>query len=152
MKNAVNSILGATPDKEVYRKIKECILSCPGVYGVHDLIVHDYGPENHFATAHVELDSSLNLVESHELAENVMTTLRDKLNVQATIHADPKAVSNPREAEYRRDLESAIYRTRLPLSYHDFFVEEKKGEIHLSFELALTGPCKLKDKEIYDEI
>lgn len=152
MKNAVNSILGATPDAEVYKKIRECILSCPGVYGVHDLIVHDYGPENHFATAHVELDSSLNLVESHELAENVMTTLREKLNVQATIHADPKAVSNPREAEYRRDLESAIYRTRLPLSYHDFFVEEKEGEIHLSFELALTGPCKLKDEEIYKEI
>lgn len=152
MKNAVNSILGATPDAEVYKKIRECILSCPGVYGVHDLIVHDYGPENHFATAHVELDSSLNLVESHELAENVMTTLREKLNVQATIHADPKAVSNPREAEYRRDLESAIYRTRLPLSYHDFFVEEKEGEIHLFFELALTGPCKLKDEEIYKEI
>lgn len=152
MKNAVNSILGATPDAEVYKKIRECILSCPGVYGVHDLIVHDYGPENHFATAHVELDSSLNLVESHELAENVMTTLREKLNVQATIHADPKAVSNPREAEYRRDLESAIYRTRLPLSYHDFFVEEKEGEIHLSFELALTGSCKLKDEEIYKEI
>lgn len=152
MKNAVNSILGATPDAEVYKKIRECILSCPGVYGVHDLIVHDYGPENHFATAHVELDSSLNLVESHELAENVMTTLREKLNVQATIHADPKAVSNPREAEYRRDLESAIYRTRLPLSYHDFFVEEKEGEIHLSFELVLTGPCKLKDEEIYKEI
>lgn len=152
MKNAVNSILGATPDAEVYKKIRECILSCPGVYGVHDLIVHDYGPENHFATAHVELDSSLNLVESHELAENVMTTLREKLNVQATIHADPKAVSNPREAEYRRDLESAIYRTRLPLSYHDFFVEEKEGKIHLSFELALTGPCKLKDEEIYKEI
>lgn len=152
MKNAVNSILGATPDAEVYKKIRECILSCPGVYGVHDLIVHDYGPENHFATAHVELDSSLNLVESHELAENVMTTLREKLNVQATIHADPKAVSNPREAEYRRDLESAIYRTRLPLSYHDFFVEEKEGEIYLSFELALTGPCKLKDEDIYKEI
>lgn len=152
MKNAVNSILGATPDAEVYKKIRECILSCPGVYGVHDLIVHDYGPENHFATAHVELDSSLNLVESHELAENVMTTLREKLNVQATIHADPKAVSNPREAEYRRDLESAIYRTRLPLSYHDFFVEEKEGEIHLSFVLALTGPCKLKDEDIYKEI
>lgn len=152
MKNAVNTILGATPDAEVYKKIRECILSCPGVYGVHDLIVHDYGPENHFATAHVELDSSLNLVESHELAENVMTTLREKLNVQATIHADPKAVSNPREAEYRRDLESAIYRTRLPLSYHDFFVEEKEGEIHLSFELALTGSCKLKDEEIYKEI
>lgn len=152
MKNAVNSILGATPDVEVYKKIRECILSCPGVYGVHDLIVHDYGPENHFCTAHVELDSSLDLVESHELAENVMTTLREKLNVQATIHADPKAVSNPREEGYRRDLESAIYRSKLPLSYHDFFVEERDGEIHLSFELALTGPCRLSDKEIYDKI
>lgn len=152
MKNAVNSILGATPDVEVYKKIRECILSCPGVYGVHDLIVHDYGPENHFCTAHVELDSSLDLVESHELAENVMTTLREKLNVQATIHADPKAVSNPREEGYRRDLESAIYRSKLPLSYHDFFVEEWDGEIHLSFELALTGPCRLSDKEIYDKI
>lgn len=152
MKNAVNSILGATPDVEVYKKIRECILSCPGVYGVHDLIVHDYGPENHFCTAHVELDSSLDLVESHELAENVMTTLREKLNVQAIIHADPKAVSNPREEGYRRDLESAIYRSKLPLSYHDFFVEERDGEIHLSFELALTGPCRLSDKEIYDKI
>lgn len=152
MKNAVNSILGATPDVEVYKKIRECILSCPGVYGVHDLIVHDYGPENHFCTAHVELDSSLDLVESHELAENVMTTLREKLNVQATIHADPKAVSNPREEGYRRDLESAIYRSKLPLSYHDFFVEERDGEIHLAFELALTGPCRLSDKEIYDKI
>lgn len=152
MKNAVNSILGATPDVEVYKKIRECILSCPGVYGVHDLIVHDYGPENHFCTAHVELDSSLDLVESHELAENVMTTLREKLNVQATIHVDPKAVSNPREEGYRRDLESAIYRSKLPLSYHDFFVEERDGEIHLSFELALTGPCRLSDKEIYDKI
>lgn len=152
MKNAVNSILGATPDAEVYKKIRECILSCPGVYGVHDLIVHDYGPENHFCTAHVELDSSLDLVESHELAENVMTTLREKLNVQATIHADPKAVSNPREEGYRRDLESAIYRSQLPLSYHDFFVEERDGEIHLSFELALTGPCRLDDKEIYEKI
>lgn len=152
MKNAVNSILGATPDVEVYKKIRECILSCPGVYGVHDLIVHDYGPENHFCTAHVELDSSLDLVESHELAENVMTTLREKLNVQATIHADPKAVSNPREEGYRRDLESAIYRSKLPLSYHDFFVEERDGEIHLSFELALTDPCRLSDKEIYDKI
>lgn len=152
MKNAVNSILGATPDTEVYKKIRECILSCPGVYGVHDLIVHDYGPENHFATAHVELDSDLNLVESHELVENVMTTLREKLNVQATIHADPKAISNPREAEYKRDLESAIYRTGLPLSYHDFFVEEKKDEIHLSFELALKGPTKMKDEEIYQAI
>lgn len=152
LKQAINSIMGTKPDAELYKEIKDCILSCPGVYGVHDLIVHDYGPENHFCTAHVELDSELNLVESHELAENVMTTLREKLKVQATIHADPKAVSNPKEEEYRRDVESAIYRSGLPLSYHDFFVEENQDAINLSFELSLTGACKKSDEEIYEVI
>ena len=152
MKKAVNSIMGSTPDPEIYESIKNCILGCKGVYGVHDLIVHDYGPENHFATAHVELDSSLTFMQSHELSENVTTVLREKLNIQAVIHADPKAVSNPREAEYQRDLEAAIYRSGLPLSYHDFFVQEKEVEIDLSFELALTGYCKLNDGEIYHAI
>lgn len=152
MKKAVNSIMGSTPGPEIYESIKNCILGCKGVYGVHDLIVHDYGPENHFATAHVELDSSLTFMQSHELSENVTTVLREKLNIQAVIHADPKAVSNPREAEYQRDLEAAIYRSGLPLSYHDFFVQEKEGEIDLSFELALTGYCKLNDGEIYHAI
>ncbi len=149
MRDALNSIIGATPDSEVYQRIKEAILHSPGVYGVHDLIVHDYGPENHFASAHIELDSQLSLVESHELAEAVMTRLRTEFNVQAVIHADPKAVSNPKEAEYMRDVEAAIYRSGLPLSYHDFFVIEKEGNIYLSFELALTGPCNKDDSEIY---
>lgn len=149
MKDAVNRILGSSPSAEVYQKIKECILECPGVYGVHDLIVHDYGPENHFATAHVELDSNLSLIESHELSENVMQTLKEKLNVQAVIHADPKAVTNPKEKEYRTDVEAAIYRSGLPVTYHDFFVEEKEDTIILSFELDTTGNISYSDEEIY---
>lgn len=152
MRDAVNSILGATPEESLYEEIKECILACPGVYGVHDLIVHDYGPENHFATAHVELDSSLSLVRSHEISEHVMTMLREKLQVQAVVHADPKAVSNPKEEKYRRDLESAIYRTGLPLNYHDFFVMENHEKVHFSFEITLRAPCKASDEEIYEAI
>lgn len=96
------------------------------MYGVHDLIVHDYGPENHFATAHVELDSSLTFMQSHELSENVTTVLREKLNIQAVIHADPKAVSNPREAEYQRDLEAAIYRSDYRFPIMTFLFRKKK--------------------------
>lgn len=149
MKEALNSIIGATPDKEIYEKIKTAILEIPGVYGVHDLIVHDYGPENHFASAHVELDSNLTLVESHELAETVMTKLKTEFNIQAVVHADPKAVSNPNEMEYMRDLEAAIYRTGLPVSYHDFFVVEKEEGIYISFELELKGPSNKSDEEMY---
>lgn len=149
LKTALNSIIGTMPDEEVYDRIRDCILQAPGVYGVHDLIVHDYGPENHFATAHIELDSKMGLVESHELAERVMERLRDEMHIQAVIHADPRAVSNPKEKEYKRDLEAALYRSRLPVTYHDFFVEEKEDTIYVSFELALTGACRLADEDIY---
>lgn len=152
LKTALNSIIGTLPDEEIYDRIKDCILTTPGVYGVHDLIVHDYGPENHFATAHIELDSKMGLVESHELAEKVMEKLRDEMNIQAVIHADPRAVSNPKEKEYKRDLEAVIYRSQLPLTYHDFFVEEKEEAICVSFELAMAGNCRLSDEEIYKTI
>lgn len=123
---------GFYADQEIYESIKNCILGCKGVYGVHDLIVHDYGPENHFATAHVELDSSLTFMQSHELSENVTTVLREKLNIQAVIHADPKAVSNPREAEYQRDLEAAIYRSGLRFPIMTFLFRKKKEKSILS--------------------
>ncbi len=152
MKNALNSIIGTTPDSEIYKKVKQSILSFPGVYGVHDLILHDYGPENHFATAHIELDSKLSLLESHALSEAVMTKIKSDFNIQAVVHADPKAVSNPREAEYMRDVEAAIYRSNLPVSYHDFFVVEKNGKIYISFELALRGACEKSDADIYQII
>lgn len=152
MKNALNSIIGTTPDSEIYKKVKQSILSFPRVYGVHDLILHDYGPENHFATAHIELDSKLSLLESHALSEAVMTKIKSDFNIQAVVHADPKAVSNPREAEYMRDVEAAIYRSHLPVSYHDFFVVEKNGKIYISFELALRGACEKSDADIYQII
>ena len=152
MKNALNSIIGTTPDSEIYKKVKQSILSFPGIYGVHDLILHDYGPENHFATAHIELDSKLSLLESHALSEAVMTKIKSDFNIQAVVHADPKAVSNPREAEYMRDVEAAIYRSNLPVSYHDFFVVEKNGKIYISFELALRGTCEKSDADIYQII
>ena len=149
LKQAVNSIIGAPPDSEVYREVEAFMLSIPGIYGVHDLIIHDYGPENHFLSAHVEMDSRMNLVDSHHLAEHVMEAVKERFHIQAVLHVDPKAVSNPREGQYMRDLEATIYRSQLPLAYHDFFVEEKEDDIHLSFELSFTGKCKKSDQEIF---
>jgi len=152
LKHAVNSIIGAPPDSEVYREVEQFMLGIPGIYGVHDLIIHDYGPENHFLSAHVEMDSRMNLVDSHHLAEHVMEQLKERFHIQAVLHVDPKAVSNPREGQYMRDLEAAIYRSHLPLAYHDFFVEEKGQDVHLSFEVTFTGKCRKSDQEIFDAL
>lgn len=77
LKNAVNSLIGAPPDDAVYQEVEAFMLKIPGIYGVHDLIIHDYGPENQFLSAHVEMDSRMNLVDSHELAEQVMEKSRN---------------------------------------------------------------------------
>lgn len=152
LKRAVGSIIGAPPDSSLHRDIEEFIRSVPGIYGVHDLILHDYGPENHFLSAHVEMDSLMSLIESHRLAEHVMEQIKERFHIQAVLHVDPKAVDNPREKQYMRDLEAAIYRTQLPLTYHDFFVEEKGRAIYLSFELAFTGKCGKTDQEVYEAL
>lgn len=152
LKRALNAIIGAPPDSDMYHAIEKFILSVPGIYGVHDMIIHDYGPENHFLSAHVEMDSRWSLVQSHELADQVMEEIKEKFQMQAVLHVDPKAVGNPREGQYMRDLESAIYRTGLPLSYHDFFVEEKGDDVYMNFEISFTGKCDKTDEEIYQAI
>lgn len=152
LKRALNAIIGAPPDAGLYHDIEQFILSARGIYGVHDLIIHDYGPENQFLSAHVEVDSRWSLVQSHELADQVMEAIKEKFHIQAVLHVDPKAVGNPREKQYMRDLESALYRTGLPLSYHDFFVEEKGEDVYITFELSFTGPCDKSDADIYQAI
>lgn len=152
LKQALNAIIGAPPDSEKYKEVETFILRHEGIYGVHDLIIHDYGPENQFLTAHVEMDSRLGLVKSHDIAENLMEDIKKTFHIQAVLHVDPKAVDNPREPLYRRDLEAALYCTHLPISYHDFFVEEKEGEIYISFEVAFIGACDKSDQDIYNAI
>lgn len=152
IRQALNAIIGAPPDHALYEEVESFMLSVPGIYGVHDLIIHDYGPENHFLSAHVEMDRRMNLVDSHALAETLMEQLKERFHIQAVLHVDPRAVDNPREAEYMRDLESAIYRSGLALSYHDFFVEEKGDDILISFEVSFRGKCGKSDEEIYNSL
>lgn len=152
LKKSVNHMLGTISDEALYQDVKAEVLSIPGVYGVHDVIIHDYGPGRHFATVHIEVDSKLSFMDSHAITEKVTTQLRDKFDLQVVVHADPILLYEPKEKEYRRDLESAIYQSKLPVSYHDFFAVKKGDKIYFSFELTLEGKSEKTDKEIYEII
>lgn len=152
LRKALDSIIGAPPDRELYEKVEAFMMKHQGIYGVHDLIIHDYGPENQFLTAHIEMDSRLGLIESHEIAESLMENIKETFHIQAVLHMDPKVIDNPREPQYRRDLEAALFCTHLPLSYHDFFVEEKGGRIYISFEVSFLEPSRETDQEVYEAV
>lgn len=152
LKQALNAIIGAPPDQNLYEAVDKFMMAHKGIYGVHDLIIHDYGPENQFLTAHVEMDSRLGLVESHAIAEELMEDIKETFHIQAVLHMDPRVVDDPKEAEYRRDLEAALYLVHLPISYHDFFVQKDGNQIHISFEVSFYMPCDKTDQEVYDLI
>lgn len=152
LKAAVNALIGAPPDSRLYQAMERKINSYRGVYGVHDMIIHDYGPESQFVSAHVEMDSRMSLVASHHLADRIMQDMLHDFHAQTVIHVDPRAVDNPREPQYREDLETAIIQSGLPVTFHDFFTAEKEDGIHLSFELGLERESPVSDSEIYDKI
>jgi len=89
LKETIQPLLGEGADAELAARIKDQVLSYPGVLGVHDLIVHNYGPGRAFASVHVEVAAQRDLLESHDLIDNIERELYAKLGLQLTIHMDP---------------------------------------------------------------
>lgn len=122
---AVNSIMGSTPDPEIYESIKTASLDARACMVCMTWLCMITVLKS-FCYSACRAGQLIDLYAKPWAFRKCHDCSAWKLNIQAVIHADPKAVSNPREAEYQRDLEAAIYRSGLPLSYHDFLFRKKK--------------------------
>jgi cation diffusion facilitator family transporter len=85
----ISTLLGKAPDDSTVQEVKKIILSKQNITGVHDLIIHDYGPKKIFASAHAEVPPNSNIVEIHEEIDNAEKEIREKLGIDITIHTDP---------------------------------------------------------------
>ena len=113
-----NLLLGEAPDEELVRQILGIVNSYDGILGVHDLIVHNYGPGRSIVSLHAEVDGSADIFESHELIDNVEKRLADELGLSATIHLDPIVTDNGEVSAVRRavqlkmeEIEPALHHT-----------------------------------------
>ncbi len=88
-KDSVNLLLGPSPDPELVDKIKKLLLEDDNIKGVHDLIVHDYGPNKIMASVHAEVSSKANIVDIHSVIDSIEKKIKRKLNVEIVIHMDP---------------------------------------------------------------
>lgn len=89
VREAIDPLLGHAPDPDLARRVRERILAVPGAYGVHDLMIHDYGPGRLFASAHVELGADVDVVEAHELIDACEQDLLASEGITITLHLDP---------------------------------------------------------------
>lgn len=136
-KDTVDSLLGNKPDPEKMKQVKEIMLAKEGILGVHDLVIHDYGPGRCFASAHAEVDSSMNILIAHELIDDLEHEIMNQMNMPICIHMDP-IVTSDSETLWLRGLYTDFLNQK-KLSLHDFRVVPGERHTNIIFDVALPS-------------
>lgn len=152
LKDTLDALLGTTPDYELVQLIKEEILKVDGVYGLHDLMVHNYGPQRCFASVHVEVDSKVDILKSHDLIDNIEKDFLQKHGIHVVIHLDPVVVDDPQISELYDFVKKTVHEIDASLNIHDFRAVLGKTHSNLIFDLVIPYECKLEEEEIEQKI
>lgn len=151
-RETLNPLLGQPPAREFVEKIDEIVMSHPEVCGMHDLIVHDYGPGRQMISLHAEVPSEGNILELHDVIDNIETELRRELGCEATIHMDPIATTDEHVSETKAAMVSLIKAIDEELSIHDFRMVTGESHTNLIFDVLAPFNFRLTDEELLTEI
>ena len=138
-REVISLILGQKPDPELVRKITQMVLSGNGIAGVHDLIVHDYGPGRLMASVHAEVDEGADIRTIHESIDAAERRILKELGVQVVIHMDPIAVNCDATNAVRAQMVDVITRVNPHFTMHDFHMADDGERVNLVFDLAVPG-------------
>ena len=147
-----NSILGEAPDEQVVADIKALVAEHPEALGIHDMMVHSYGPGHHIASLHIEVDGEANVYHTHDVMDNIERRLHDELGIIATIHMDPIVTHDETVNALREMTVSMVSAIDERLHIHDFRVVEGPSHTNLIFDIEAPFECKLTDAEIKDAV
>ena len=145
--DTVGVLLGKAPDRELVKKLEEIITSYDGVFGIHDLIVHDYGPGRIFASVHAEVPESAPAMRSHEIIDKIETDVLENMGIELVIHMDPIATDNEETNKAKLLIISILKEIDPELSMHDLRITEGEERINLIFDVAIPVYAKVTDRE-----
>lgn len=147
-----NSLLGEAPVNETVEKIKSIVDEYPEVLGIHDLMVHNYGPGHFIASFHAEVDGEGDIYALHDTIDNIERRINTELNILATIHLDPILIGNPIVDELREMLIGIIREISPDISMHDFRAVIGTTHTNLIFDIVLPFESKYTPDGIIEEI
>lgn len=141
-------LLGNPPDPELVNAIRERILAYEGVLGIHDLIVHNYGPGRIFATVHVEVSAHGDLIASHDMVDDIEREISEELKIRLVAHMDPLDTEDPLTAELNTRINEII--TALPgiIEIHDLRVVAGYSHHKIIFDVVVDPHCSYTDSEL----
>ncbi len=152
LKDTSNSLLGECPDPELVEKLRNVLLSCDGIKGVHDIILHNYGPGRYFATAHAEVSQDGSPLLIHDMLEAAEVEVGKTLPVQLLLHCDPYDTADPVAKEWRVRLEDEVVAFDSKLKVYDFRLVEDNPERELHFHMLFPHNYNLSHDEITNEL
>ncbi|MDD2494711.1 MAG: cation diffusion facilitator family transporter [Tissierellia bacterium] len=152
LRDILNPILGELPDEDFIKTIEYKILGYDGVINIHDLVVHNYGPGNNFATVHVEVDAKEDILKSHDLIDNIERDFAKELDINLVIHLDP-IITDDKEINHLRNMTNKkILSIDERLSIHDFRVVKGNTHTNLIFDVLVPVDYDIKSIDLVDKI
>ncbi len=148
LRDMINSLIGEAPDPELVHNIVDMIMAHPVILGVHDMMLHNYGPNKIFASAHVEVDSSKDIFETHDHIDNIEREVKENMNIDLVLHMDPVKVNDPETELYRAKVVEAIHQIDPKWRFHDFRIVSGPTHANLVFDLVIPFEEKYTQEEI----
>lgn len=148
LRDMINSLIGEAPDPELVHNIVDMIMAHPAILGVHDMMLHNYGPNKIFASAHVEVDSSKDIFETHDHIDNIEREVKENMNIDLVLHMDPVKVNDLETELYRAKVVEAIHQIDPKWGFHDFRIVSGPTHVNLVFDLVIPFEEKYTQEEI----
>lgn len=151
-RDTLDPLLGQPPSPEFVAKIRGIVMAHQEVLGVHDLIVHDYGPGRRMISLHAEVPANENVLELHDEIDNIETELREKLGCEAVIHMDPIVVDDGVTEETRQRVAALVTCIDDQISIHDFRMVSGPTHTNVIFDAVVPFQFRLTDEQVREKI
>lgn len=152
IKETLTPLLGMPPEKEFVDKIEQIVLSHDEVKGIHDLVVHDYGPGRQMISLHAEVDSRENIFKTHDVIDTIENEINNQLGCETIIHMDPIDLNNEQLASLKIEISNIVKNINENMSIHDLRMVPGETHTNLIFDVVVPYNLKISNKEIKDII
>ena len=147
-KDTLDPLLGQSPDPDLVESIQKAVLAHPQVTGVHDLIIHDYGPGRRMMSLHAEVPMDADVLAVHDVIDDIERELKEKFHIEAVIHMDPIATKDPQTNALREKMAALVREIDPAMTIHDFRMTVGPDHQNLIFDVVVPHKCPLSDEEV----
>lgn len=147
-KDTISPLLGQAPDPEFVQQIEDIVMSYEGVIGIHDLIVHNYGPGRVLISLHAEVPADGDILSMHDMIDLIEHKLRDTLHCSAVIHMDPVCVGDEETNQLKEAVAGYLAEIDAELTMHDFRIVKGPTHTNIIFDIVVPYKFKMTDNEV----